>query len=146
MPRDKDQSNFTDPESRIMPRAGGGFDPAYNRQTAVDDTARIIVAAELINNASDVRELPTMVQAVKDTLGAYPVQTLVDAGYRSETVFEAFAGRTGLIVAIGRKGKGHRAISEVSLPPTAAMAQKMKTPDARDAYRRGKWLAEPTNG
>ena len=79
VPQDKDQDNFTDPDSRIMQRAGGGFDPAYNAQTAVDDTAHIIVAAELINNASDVRELPTMVEVVKDTLGAYPEQTLADA-------------------------------------------------------------------
>jgi len=146
VPRDKDQDNFTDPDSRIMQRADGGFDPAYNAQTAVDDTAHIIVAAELINNASDVRELPTMVQAVKDTLGAYPEQTLADAGYRSEAVFAALTGCTDLIVAIGREGKGHRAINESTLPLTAAMAAKMKTQEARDAYRRRKWLAEPPNG
>ncbi len=89
VPTDKAQDNFTDPDSRIMPRAGGGFDPAYNAQTAVDDKAHIIVAAELINNASDARELPAMVEAVKETLGAYPDQTLADAGYRSEAVFAA---------------------------------------------------------
>ena len=146
VPKDKDQDNFTDPDSRIMQRAGGGFDPAYNAQTAVDDTAHIIVAAELINNASDVRELPTMLEAVKDTLGAYPEQTLADAGYRSEAVFTALAARTDLVVAIGREGKEHRAIDETSLPLTAAMVAKMKTPEARDAYRRRKWLAEPPNG
>ena len=94
MPQDKDQDNFTDPDSRIMQRAGGGFDAAYNAQTAVDDTAHIIVAAELTNSASDVRELPTMVAAVKDTLGAYPEQTLADAGYRSKAVFAALADCT----------------------------------------------------
>src|SRR5882672_4009016 len=51
VPQDKDQDNFTDPDSRIMQRAGGGFDPAYNAQTAVDATAHVIVAAELINSA-----------------------------------------------------------------------------------------------
>jgi transposase len=146
VPQDKDQDNFTDPDSRIMQRAGGGFDPAYNGQTAVDDTAHIIVAAELINNASDVRELPTMLQAVKSALGAYPEQTLADAGYRSEEVFEVLAGRTDLVVAIGREGKSHRPINEASLPLTAAMVTKMKTQDARAAYRRRKWLAEPPNG
>lgn len=45
MPEAKAQENFTDPDSRIMKRAGGGFDPSYNAQTAVDDTAHIIVAA-----------------------------------------------------------------------------------------------------
>jgi transposase len=134
VPQDKDQDNFTDPDSRIMQRAGGGFDPAYNGQTAVDD------------NASDVRELPTMLQAVKSALGAYPEQTLADAGYRSEEVFEVLAGRTDLVVAIGREGKSHRPINEASLPLTAAMVTKMKTQDARAAYRRRKWLAEPPNG
>lgn len=124
MPQDKDQDNFTDPDSRIMQRAGGGFDAAYNAQTAVDDTAHIIVAAELVNNASDARELPATVQAVKDTLGAYSGQTLADTGYRSEAVFEALTGRTDLVVAIGREGKAHRAIDAGSLPLTAAMAAK----------------------
>ncbi|MDP9877829.1 transposase/predicted transcriptional regulator [Variovorax boronicumulans] len=146
VPQDKDQDNFTDPDSRIMQRAGGGFDAAYNAQTAVDDTAHIIVAAELINNASDVRELPTMLAAVKDTLGAYPEQTLADAGYRSEAVFAALTGCTDLVVTIERDGKEHRAIDEASLPLTAAMAAKMKTHEAREAYRRRKWLAEPPNG
>ena len=146
VPRDKEQDNFTDPDSRIMQRSGGGFDPAYNAQTAVDDTAHIIVAAELVNCAADAGELPKMVQAVRDNVGAYPAQTLADAGYRSEAVFEALVDCTDLVVAIGREGKEHRAINEASLPLTAAMAAKMKTPAARDAYRRRKWLAEPPNG
>ena len=146
VPEDKDQDNFTDPDSRIMQRAGGGFDPAYNAQTAVDDTAHIIVAAELTNCASDVRELPTMVEVVKDTLGAYPERTLADAGYRSEAVFATLARCTDLVVAIGREGKGDRAINEATLPLTVAMAAKMKSQEAREAYRRRKWLAEPPNG
>ena len=146
VPRDKAQDNFTDPDSRIMPRSGGGFDPAYNAQTAVDDKAHIIVAAELVNCAADAGELPKMLQAVKGNVGAYPAQTLADAGYRSEAVFEELADRTDLVVAIGREGKGHRAINEATLPRTAAMAAKMKTQETRDAYRRRKWLAEPPNG
>lgn len=145
-PADKAQDNFTDPESRIMKRAGGGFDPAYNGQTAVDDTAHIIVAAELVNCAADVGELPKMLQAVHDNLGAYPAQTLADAGYRSEAVFEELGERTDLIVALGREGKKHVAINAANLPHTAAMAAKMHTEPAQTAYRRRKWLAEPPNG
>lgn len=146
VPEDKAQDNFTDPESRIMKRAGGGFDPAYNGQTAVDDTAHIIVAAELLNCAADVGELPKMLEAVHHNFGAYPVQTLADAGYRSEAVFEELAERTDLIVALGREGKQQVAINAASLPRTAAMAAKMNTEPARTAYRRRKWLAEPPNG
>ncbi len=146
MPKDKDQDNFTDPDSRIMQHAGGGFEASYNGQLAVDDTAHIIVAAELINSASDVRELPTMLEAVKTTLGVYPDQTLADAGYRSEAVFEALVGRTDLVMAIGREGKNHRPINEQTLPLTAQMVAKMQTPEALAAYRRRKWLSEPPNG
>lgn len=146
VPKDKDQDNFTDPESRIMPRSGGGFDPAYNAQTAVDDKAHIIVAAEVINNASDVRELVPMVDVVKQTFGVDPTQTLADAGYRSEAAIGALGHRTDLIVAIGREGKEHAPINEETLPLTAAMVEKMKTSEAREAYRRRKWLAEPPNG
>ena len=103
VPEDKAQDNFTDPDSRIMPRAGGGFDPAYNGQTAVDDTAHIIVAAELGNCAADVGELPRVLHAVKGNVGAYPTQTLADAGYRSETVFEQLADHTELVVRSAAK-------------------------------------------
>ena len=146
MPEVKAQDNFTDPDSRIMLRAGGGFDPAYNGQTAVDDTAHIIVAAELGNCAADVGELPKMLHAVKDNVGAYPAQTLADAGYRSEAVFEELAEHTELVVALGREGKKLAAIDPESLPCTAAMAAKMDTEQTRAAYRRRKWLAEPPNG
>lgn len=146
VPKDKAQDNFTDPDSRIMQHAGGGYEASYNGQIAVDDTAHIIVAAELINNASDARELPTMVEAVRSVLGAYPAQTLADAGYRSEAALEALDQRTDLVIAIGREGKPHRPINEANLPLTSGMVAKMKTPEARQAYRRRKWLAEPPNG
>ena len=146
VPEHKDQENFTDPDSRITKRAGGAFEASYNGQTAVDDKAHIIVAAELINNASDLQELPTMLEAVKTNLGAYPDQPLADAGYRSEAVLDGLAGETELYVALGREGKDHVAINAASLPRTAAMADKMRTDLARKAYGRRKRIAEPPNG
>jgi transposase len=146
-PEDKAQDNFTDPDSRIMKRAGGGFDASYNAQTAVDDAAHIIVAAELTNNASDAGELPTMLQAVKNNLGALPEQALADTGYKSEAVFEALADSgCDLVVALGREGKQALRFDPERSPHTAAMEAKLQTDDARAAYRRRKWLAEPPNG
>ena len=43
-----------------MKRAGGGFDFSYNAQTAVDETAHLIVAAEVSQEAADSGELPGM--------------------------------------------------------------------------------------
>jgi len=147
VPEDKAQNNFTDPDSRIMKRAGGGFDPAYNAQTAVDETAHIIVAAELTNVASDANELPGMLQAVKNNLGQPAKQVLADAGYRNEAVFEQLADTDmDLVVALGREGKQHVRIDAATLPYTTAMSAKMQTEQARNAYRKRKWIAEPPNG
>jgi len=147
VPEDKAQDNFTDPDSRIMKRAGGGFDASYNAQTAVDETAHIIVAAELTNNASDAGELPTMLQAVKNNLGALPEQALADTGYKAEAVFEQLAGNgCDLVVAVGREGKQPLRFDPERSPYTAAMAAKVQSDEGRAAYRRRKWIAEPPNG
>jgi transposase len=147
VPEAKAQENFTDPDSRIMKRAGGGFDPSYNAQTAVDDTAHIIVAAELGNNAADVGQLLPMLQAVQDNVGALPQQGLADAGYRSEENFAKTKDwPTQLVVALGREGKRQAQVDAGTLPHTAAMAAKLQTVPGRAAYRRRKWIAEPPNG
>ena len=146
-PEAKAQENFTDPDSRIMKRTGGGFDPSYNAQTAVDDTAHIIVAAELGNNAADCGQLLPMLQAIKDNLGALPQQGLADAGYRSEENFaKAASSEMALVVALGREGKQQAQIDAETHPHTAAMAMKFQTKEGRAAYRRRKWIAEPPNG
>lgn len=80
MPERTAQDNFTDPDSRIMKRTGGGFDASFNAQTAVDEKAKIIVAAELGNNAADVGQLVPMLDAVKRNTGQAPEQALADAG------------------------------------------------------------------
>ena len=144
VPEDKAQENFTDPDSRLMKRAGGGFDPSYNAQTAVDEAAHIIVAAELDNTAPDANWLLPMIDAVQDNLGALPALGLADAGYRSEDNLRD--APIELVVALGREGKRHAAIDAARLPHTAAMAAKMQTAAGRAAYRKRKWIAEPPNG
>lgn len=147
VPEDKAQENFTDPDSRIMKRAGGGFDPSFNAQTAVDDTAHIIVAAELTNNASDGGQLPGMLQAVRENLGQPPCQALADTGYRSEQTFSELNGcGTELVVALGREGKQQLNFDRQRNPHTAQMADKLASDAGKAAYRRRKWIAEPPNG
>jgi hypothetical protein len=46
-PQDKDQVNFTDEESRLMPGSGGGFEQAYKGQIGVDGDSRLIVCQHL---------------------------------------------------------------------------------------------------
>lgn len=147
VPKAKAQENFTDPDSRIMKRTGGGFDASYNAQTAVDDTAHIIVAAELVNNAADSGQLLPMLQAVQDNLGQLPTQALADAGYRSEENFAQAADlEVELVVALGREGKQQVQFDAQAHPHTARMAKTFQTEEGRAAYRRRKWIAEPPNG
>ena len=46
-PEDKAQTNFTDPEAKIMKQSNKGFDYSYNAQAVVDAQNQIIVAAEV---------------------------------------------------------------------------------------------------
>ena len=65
----KAQDSFTDPQARIMKRAGGGFDYSFNAQTAVDETAHIIVIVEVVNTSSDVQQLPMVLNASRAKRG-----------------------------------------------------------------------------
>ena len=146
-PDPKAQDNFTDPHSRIVNHAGGGFDASDNGQAAVADTVHIIVAAELGNNASDAGQLLAMLKAVQANLCRAPEQVLADAGYRSEAVLEQPAG-SGIdaVIALGRKAKRCAEIDPESHPRTAAITAKLQTDEGKAAYRRRKWLAEAPDG
>jgi len=150
VPAPKAQDSFTDPEARIMKRAGGGFDYSYNAQTAVDETAHIIVAAEVVNTSSDVQQLPMVLKAVTQNTGASAAQVLADAGYRSESVMAELAisnPDTELVIALGREGKVLAKPRDAQrYPHTVAMAAKFETEQGKKDYRKRKWIAEPPNG
>jgi len=150
VPTPKAQDSFTDPDSRIMKRAGGGFDYSYNAQTAVDETAHIIVVAEVVNTSSDVHQLPMVLSAVKANTGHCAAQVLADAGYRSEAVMAELAqaqSDTELVIALGREGKVlAKPRDALRYPHTVAMAAKFDTEQGKLDYRKRKWIAEPPNG
>jgi transposase len=146
IPEDSAQENFTDPDSRIMKRAGGGFDQCYNGQTAVDAHAQIIVAAELTNCGADAGNLAPMLAAVEAATGHAPCITLADAGYRAEATFAQLASHpTDLYVALGREGQDLAKIDAKANPHTLAMRSKMQTPLAKAAYRRRRAIVEAPN-
>ena len=82
-PRDKDQVNLTDDESRIMPVPGGGFDQCYNAQAGVDVDSMLIVSQHLSQHPNDKLEIvPALaaLTALPETLGTVD-GVLADAGY-----------------------------------------------------------------
>ena len=83
-PRDKDQYNFTDPESRIMKNStNDGFDQHYNVQAAVDQNSMLIVATSLSNHPNDKREAEPTLDALSPRLGK-PAAAALDNGFFSE--------------------------------------------------------------
>ena len=52
-PAAKDQYNFTDPDSRIMPHGPDGFVQGYNAQVAVDATRQLIVGQAVTQDPND---------------------------------------------------------------------------------------------
>ena len=63
-PKDKDQVNFTDEESRIMPGAKGDFiQRIYNAQAVVEQDSHIVVATHVSQAANDKQEMEQALKA-----------------------------------------------------------------------------------
>src|SRR5262249_13106269 len=73
-PEDKAQTNFTDPEAKIMKQSNKGFDYSYNAQAVVDGEYQIIVAAEATAAANDKRQAVPMGRAALENLEAAGIE------------------------------------------------------------------------
>jgi Transposase DDE domain len=156
-PSDKDQVNFTDEDSRIMPAPGGGFEQAYNAQAAVDTETLLVVAQAVMQATNDKQHLLPMLEQLNGLppeLGG--VKTLLaDAGYASEDNVNACAqAKIRPLIALGRQ-KHHLSLLErfaqpPPLPgkPTAleAMRHRLKTHRGRKLYALRKCSVEPVFG
>lgn len=155
-PEDKDQYNFTDPESRIMKNAkDGGFDQHYNVQVAVDQDYRLIVAPGLSNHTTDRQEALPTVDAIPAGLGR-PKAAALDNGYWSPDNVEGFLQR-GIepYIATGRNphhGSWQSYFQEKPQPPAEdasakeKMAYKLRSEIGRAIYRLRKSTVEPVIG
>jgi transposase len=156
--RPSDQVNLTDPESRIMPRSGGGgFEQSYNGQAAVDTDSMLIVAADLVNTPSDVRQLKKMVDRLADLPDELGVAktVLADAGYFSADN-TAHCEANGITPLIARRRDQHylpwfdRGEPASPPPPEASavqrMAHKLQTAEGRALYALRKQTVEPVFG
>ena len=145
-PEPKDQTNFTDPESRIMRMPSKAFDQSYNTQVAVDDAEQIVVAATVTQCPNDNGQLLPVLNEAFENTKLTPKNVLADAGYKNESDFaELAAMRIDAYVAVGREGKDATPPKNEQ-PLTAAMREKLKTKDGRQCYRRRKHIVEPVFG
>jgi transposase len=145
------QQNFTDPESRIMlDGATKTFLQAYNAQIAVDAAAQVIVACDVTQEATDVRQFVPMVERVQANVGALPEIITADAGYFSEANVEApIVADIDIYVppdkrVDGRVGAGPWA--QRHSPPAVMMRARLMTTAAAAIYARRKAIVEPVFG
>mgnify|MGYP000895778004 FL=1 len=155
-PRDKDQYNFTDPDSRMMKNSTDkGFDQHYNVQVAVEQDSFLIVAHSLSNHPTDRNEaLPTL-DAIAPEVGT-PEAAALDTGYFSATNITEMEQR-GIdpYIATGRDAhyKSWRTrFAELPAPPPeeatpmVKMAYKLKTEIGQAIYKLRKSTVEPVIG
>ena len=155
-PREKDQYNFTDPDSRIMKNStNDGFDQHYNVQVAADQDSLLIVAHALSNHPNDKQEaLPTL-QAIAEEIDK-PKAVAMDNGYFSEASIQA-CEKLGIdpYIATGREPHHldwHTFFKEQPEPPAdnasaiVKMAYKLRTEIGQAIYRLRKSTVEPIIG
>jgi len=70
-PEEKDQYNFTDPESRIL-KGPDGFLQGYNAQIAVEPVLQLIVGQAVTQAANDKEQLLPMLATVEEQAGQKP--------------------------------------------------------------------------
>ena len=139
-PEAKAQTNFTDPEAKIMKQSNKGFDYSFNAQAVVDAEMQIIVAARVTTQANDKQQAVPMAQVAvenlkaaeierpKDANGvAKPIPNTADSGYFSA---DAVAGleKMGLDphLATGRQKHHETAPAAAAAEPTAEASVKEK--------------------
>lgn len=154
-PRDDDQYNFTDPDSRIMKTSGTGFEQCYNVQVAVDQASRLIVGQTLSNHPTDQQEAVPTVDAIPAAVGRPPAAAL-DNGFFSAANITAFAVR-GIepYIATGREPHHQtwqeRFLDQPTPPaedasPKEKMAYKLRTAIGKAIYGLRKCTVEPVIG
>ena len=156
-PRPADQINLTDAESRIMPVAGGGFEPCYTAQAVVTAGSLLVLATDVVQAANDKQQLTPMLgklAGLPEALGR-PDTLLADSGYFSAAnVTGCQAAGLGPLIALGREEHYPTLAERFAAPPpppdnptpVEAMANRLRTPEGRALYAQRKHTPEPVFG
>ncbi len=151
-PEEKDQYNFTDPESRIL-KGPDGFLQGYNTQIAVEPVLQLIVGQAVTQAANDKKQLLPMLAAVEEQAGQKPKQILADSGYTSDASLQGVAkAKVDAYLAVARD-KHHQRLGPCPRGPlpkgttrTDRMCRKLQTKVGRAIYAARKAIVEPVFG
>jgi transposase len=156
-PKDSDQINLTDEQSRIMPVAGGGFEQAYNAQAGVDAATMLVIATRVTqapNDKEQVEPMLAVLTAQSQTLGEAKC-LIADTGFCSEKNIQACEkAHLAPLIAVAREehhpGWRERHSEPAPLPdnatPMQTMAHRLQTKAGRALYALRKQTVEPVFG
>jgi hypothetical protein len=147
------QTNFTDPDSRIM-KTPDGFQQCYNAQAAVDAQSQVIVAQEVSAAPPDVQRLVPMLAQIVALNGEAPEELSADAGYASEANFAALAeAKVTAYIALRRYHHDEPPDADPGplrssgrWPQRQAMRERLATNDGKARYKLRKQTVEPVFG
>jgi transposase len=164
-PTDQAQTNFTDPELKMMKANNKGWDYCGNAQASVDGTCQIIVSCDVVDAANDKRQAVPQAQAARanlEAVGLVPpsaasgqpgkIPTTLDSGYYSEAAMRDLEALGFDPYAATGRQRHHAAASAAleGLSATATaqekMAAKLRTPEGQAIYARRKAIVEPVFG
>ena len=156
-PKDSDQINLTDDESRIMPVSGGGFEQAYNAQAAVDAATMLVVATGVTQAPNDKEQVEPMLKTLKAQAKALGVVDclIADTGFSSEKNIKACEAAQIEALIAGAREEHHPGWRERHSEPAALsdnattlqiMAHRLKTTAGRALYALRKQTVEPVFG
>jgi transposase len=156
-PKENDQYNFTDPESRIM-KGADGFVQGYNAQAVVEPTLQLIVGQAVTDATNDKQQLMPMVKTMEEQSGQRPQEVLADSGYCSEKNLEQLNADqnperhiTGYIATERQKHDEYRKPCPRGPLPKGAtrvelMKRKLQTKAGKAIYAARKTIVEPVFG
>ena len=155
-PRDTDQVNFTDEQSRIM-KTSRGFEQCYNGQAGVDEGSHLIVTRGATNAANDVQQMePALeqLQSQSPTLGK-ATGVVADAGYYSKNNVNKCSSADIPVYISKTREHSAAAISpsddDLESPgptgdPMQDMALRMRTTNGKRIYAKRKATVETVFG
>lgn len=145
----KRKINTTDPDSRVIPRAGKTAIQGYNAQ-AVACAGQIVLAAELTQQTNDYGQLGPMITETAETLVRAGVTeslqvVLADAGYWSSPQIAAL-GEKGIQTIVPTKADTRSTPRERPAregPEARRIEALLDTPKGAALYRRRQQIIEP---
>jgi hypothetical protein len=140
----------TEPQSRVMRLADGGFAPAHNVQLATDVGSGVIVGAMVINDGSDKgKQAEEMEEQVVARSGKHPEDYLIDGGFAELGTIDALTKRSLTVYAPLREPKSESKKSSQRRhgDSTAVLdwRQRMETEEAKEIYKLRAATAEWVN-